>query len=89
MDSKEKHEAQVEQFNDCLEWLDDHYSDKEWWAQDRSTFIRQTQPVMGVECPEREAAMIALYSLMSGANDNKEQYQDFVTVRNALLKLEV
>lgn len=88
MNSFTKHEIQVQQFNDCLEWLDDNYSKEYWWTTDRQRFISQTQPLVGIECPEREAAIIALYALMSGANDARDQYGDFMVVRNALMKLE-
>lgn len=88
MDSFDKHEVRVQQFNDCLEWLDDNYSQEYWWASDRQRFVSQTQPIVGIECPEREEAMIALYALMTATDDSKDRYGDFMIVRNALLKLE-
>lgn len=37
--------------------------------------------------PTREQALTALHAIASGANDTREQYQDFETIRDALYRL--
>jgi hypothetical protein len=64
----------------CVEWLEDadlDDSQKVSWVNLRAA-RRPKPPTL------KEQALTALYAIATGANDTREQHQDFDTVRRAL-----
>jgi hypothetical protein len=64
----------------CCEWL--NYEDRGFWGCKLRAARRPKPPSL------KEQALVALHAVATGANDMREQRQDFETIRLALEQLD-
>ena len=71
----------------CCEWLND-IENTGFNSVYRKKFVEGFRADRRPELPSKAQALTALHAVVSGANDMREQRQDFETIRLALEKLE-
>jgi hypothetical protein len=65
----------------CCEWFQDFYKLETWMQRD----LKKLRDARRPKPPSlKEQALVALYAVATGANDIREQHQDFETIRRAL-----
>ena len=65
----------------CCEWFQEFYKTESWVKHDLKHFRAARRP----KPPSlKEQALAALHAIATGANDAREQHQDFETIRRAL-----